>query len=567
MVKPADLENHRPRSDRLTFVELSRGNMGILTNLFGRSLGSASELWVADSIYAFVKKHIDPASGRLDARGEALPDEELRGGSKLRWADGALDGTFGHHGASSASTAIAKRLALQIDRLARTGNARAEAVAYALLKDEPVLELIDPLLEALKELETPIEPHLSEFALKLATQSRDRGPVKTGIALLGAMRAQKHEEIVTVLGKHEEFTLFSAVALSNMFDDASERLWALAKTVEGWGRIHLVERMVPTDNPQIQRWLRLEGYRNSVLYEYLALTAAIHGRLRDALSAPQVDDTDLMSAAEVIDAMIAAENGAAAGINSYPDAAASTLLYLQHISTAPLDLLHFLTANVILQYREEDDRTDADKLAQGWSESALRAVTANARDYIARPEWDPLIRAALDSDDPVRFDRANRAAKIKDIDTYEWHFHRLQRNPLDSSAWFNAMQAATQKRIDDLVSIAERGLPLDQIASGPGTQLGLGEEFAAHACLDFILQDLKHFPGKGLRLIATGLRSPVIRNRHMAINALEAYEPDLLREHAREIIERALREEVDEDVRGRLADLKAVLEKNRSGTR
>lgn len=536
--------------------------MGILTNLFARSSGAAAP-WVSDSIYAFVKNRVDPVSGKFDARGETLPDEEERsGGSTIRWADGALDGTFGHHTTTRTSLAIAKRLASKIDRVARIGDERAGATAYAVLKEEPVLEIIDPLLETLKALETPTEPHLIEFALRLATQSRDRGPVKAGIALLGWMRAQQYEKIVTVLGKHEEFTLFSAVALSNMFDDASERLWALAKTVEGWGRIHLVERMVPTDNPEMQRWLRREGFRNSILYEYLALTTAVHGRLLDTLSAPKVEEIDLTSAAEIIEAMIAAAwSGAAPGINSYADAAATTQLYLKHVASAPPNLLHLLTADAILRYLEEGDRSDADKLAQGWSEASLRAVTAEAREYLAKPDWDSLIRAELESDDPIRFDRANRAAKIKDIDTYEWHFRRLERNPLDSNAWFNAMQAATQKRIDDLVALAERGLPLEEIASGPGKQLGLGEEFAAHACLDFILQDLKHFPGKGLRLIATGLRSPVIRNRHMAINALEAYETDLLRKEAREMMERALREEIDEDLQGRLKDLQQRLGK------
>lgn len=529
--------------------------MGILTNLFGRSSGATAP-WVSDSIYAFVKNRIDPTSGKFEARGEELPDEDERnGGSEIRWADGALDGTFSHHTATRTSLAIAKRLASKMDRVARTGDERAAATAYAVLKEEPVLELVDPLLETLSALETPIEPHFIEFAVKLATQSRDRGPVKAGIALLGSMRARQYEEIVTVLGKHEEFTLFSAVALSNMFDDASERLWALAKTVEGWGRIHLVERMVPTDDPEIQRWLRREGFRNSVLYEYLALTAAVHGRLREALSDPQVDEAELIATAEIIDAMIAAEHGASAGIGSYADAAATTLLYLEHISAAPLRLLHPLTADVILRYLEEDDRSAADKLAQGWSETALREAMTSAREYIARPEWDTLIRNELESNDPVQFDRANRAAKVKDLDTYAWHVRRLERNPLDASAWFNAMQGATLKRIDELVETAERGLPLDRIASGPGKQLGLGEAFAAHACLDLILQDLKHFPGRGLRLIAVGLRSPVIRNRHMAINALEAYEPDLLRAEANEMIERALREEVDEDVRGRLVDL------------
>ena len=108
--------------------------------------------------------------------------------------------------------------------------------------------------------------------------------MKLGIALLGVMAIKKHESIIQTLGKHDEFTLYAAVALSNMFEDPSKPMWELAKSVDGWGRIQVVERLVPTDDEEIQRWLRLEGFRNSVMYEYLAHPAAVHGRLCEALA-------------------------------------------------------------------------------------------------------------------------------------------------------------------------------------------------------------------------------------------------------------------------------------------
>jgi hypothetical protein len=61
---------------------------------------------------------------------------------------------------------------------------------------------------------------------------------------------------------------------------------------------------------------------------------------------------------------------------------------------------------------------------------------------------------------------------------------------------------------------------LDRIAIGPGTEMGLGKGFEPNSCLDFILQDLGPYPGHGYRLVQAGLRSPVIRNRNMALKAL-----------------------------------------------
>jgi hypothetical protein len=45
----------------------------------------------------------------------------------------------------------------------------------------------------------------------------------------------------------------------------------------------------------------------------------------------------------------------------------------------------------------------------------------------------------------------------------------------------------------------------------------------AAGALDFILQDLRRFPGKGRPLIRAGLQSPVVRNRNMTVRALAAW--------------------------------------------
>ena len=526
--------------------------MGLLTRLFGRSLPTDAEPWTTQSAYSAIHSRIDPSTGRLTGEG-SLPDEDaFNAGSKISWAPGAMDGVFNHHATADDSKETATRLAKLIDQVARTGDRRAVAAAYAMMRDEAVLGLIDPVIELLGKYGSPIEPHLSQFALKLARGSADRGPVKVGIALLGAARLSQHREVVETLGVHDEFTLFSAVALGNMLDDAEDALWRLASKVDGWGRIQIVERLPPIKNPAIQHWLRTEGFRNSVLYDYLALTAAEHGRLREALDRPNVPASELVAASEIIVSMIAADHGPSAGMNSYSEAAATSLLYLDRVRNSAADLNYYIATHALLAYVATDSRPSDQRLANGWSEAAIDRVQQLGREIIETDAWRVLIVQHLDSNDRVVFHQAADAAEKAGIDAFPWHWNRLRENPNDAGAWYSVMRRIDANRIDSALELAEQSLPLDSIATGPAEEMGLGAKFESHSCLDAVLQDLKAFPGRGSRFIAAGLLSPVVRNRHMALNALEAWDRAQWTDEIRHALNRLRAEEVNENVSKRL---------------
>jgi hypothetical protein len=116
------------------------------------------------------------------------------------------------------------------------------------------------------------------------------------------------------------------------------------------------------------------------------------------------------------------------------------------------------------------------------------------------------------------------------------------------------MQQTNESRINEVLAFAESVLPLDQIETGPGDELGVGPNFQPHQALDWVLQDLRRFPGRGWRLIKAGLRSPVVRNRNMAINALSEWDSRFWRAEMRTEVERALDIEPRTDVKKRLAD-------------
>jgi hypothetical protein len=286
-----------------------------------------------------------------------------------------------------------------------------------------------------------------------------------------------------------------------------------------------------------------------------AYVATTNGRLADAVKAPSVDNEELVSACEIIDALIIGNGGPVEGIDEYDDAAESCRLYLSRMERHSLVLQHFLTTRLIRRYVENDERPTEQRLKNGWSESARDSVLELCDAVSRNNQWTELTLSELKSDDDRTFHRASRAAEYLGIDTFTFHWARLKSRPQEAGRWFYVMHRAHPERIDQIIQLAEAELPLDTIATGPTEALGIGPGFQPHGCLDFVLQDLKDFPGKGWRLIDVGIRSPGKRNRHTALNALERWETCMWPPEARSLLEAARNLEPDQKLRERFDGL------------
>ena len=164
--------------------------------------------------------------------------------------------------------------------------------------------------------------------------------------------------------------------------DATPELWELARHVDGWGRIQIVERLVPTEDPALRHWLRTEGFRDGVMYEYLALIAAEYGRLFEALEVPALPPEELQAAGEIIRAMIA--GGPAPGLRRMKTPPGTCLHFLRHAASTTAMLTNFLTAHSILGYLERDQRAGAERLSCG-SDRSLDRFGASVRALADRP--------------------------------------------------------------------------------------------------------------------------------------------------------------------------------------
>ncbi len=499
------------------------------------------------AIYEHIASHLDSTGARLTDAGDRLPDEEVRsddGG--LKWVSGGLDGAFGRHVGGGGDTEAARKVSELVVRISRRGASADQIELYQVLTPDGVIDYLDPALERVAKAGIRPQPHLHEFARFLATKAPDRGPVKLGIALLGLIGDAADRDVVMLLGRHEEFTLYSAVALGNMLHDPDESMWELAKSVTGWGRIELVDRLARTRRPEIRRWLLREGYRNDIMLEYSAYVCATGGDLRAAITAATVDDELLAAAGDIISAMAA--GGPAKGLDDYSDAAVVVGSYLGHVAARASDLPQFIAVTTIEEYLGDEDWNAGDRKGNGWDEASRQAALERCREILRRPSWSDRVRQGLESQDEQLFHAANTVATHLGIDTWSVQW-RLREKPLDSGRWFHVMRATNRERIHAVVAFALAALPIDKIANGPSNAMGVGKEYEAHQCLDFIVQDLGRYPGEGRPLIAAALKSPVVRNRYMALKALGQWGRDRWPAEAPFALRAAEAIEPDADVR------------------
>lgn len=472
------------------------------------------------SIYWHIANHTSEDTLGLSEGGETLPDEGLiRGDNQWSWAAGAIDSLLGSPLEGSDADKELDELYSAVIGLTKESSNRNLERLYTILTSANTIGIVDRFLERL--IEAPPQDHdrLHSIARWLAMESADREVVKFAISIIGLFRDEADLDLLMTLGRHEEFTLYVSVAIQNSEKDVENRLWKLAQHVRGWGRIQIVERLSSTDDPYIKEWLLREGWSNEIMTEYTALMCARAGDLTEKLKRSDVDDELLHAAGEILTAIMSG-SGPAEGYESYPEGAETCEAYLRLLERRDnsLDALVFVDRLEQFLRGVEKFAHLSDEVKEPW-ETRRESLLDSVRNVKQQPGWREKVMEHIDSEDRQTFWLASESAKLVGIDPWPYYFDRIKRG---EDYWWHALQTDDPARIDQVVEHAESTIPLDKIATGPGNDLGLGPEFEEHRKLDWVLQELRRFPGKGLRLIRAGLRSPVVRNRNMAVHAIAA---------------------------------------------
>ena len=475
------------------------------------------------SILDHVQAHIDPETGVLQREGLRLPDDErLVRPTEMDWAPGANEGVIGHHMDGDADPARAQAVAEALTAYCEAPSDDGLARLYDLLCRPEVLSFVDAAIETIGEEDRIDAAVLFELMLWFAQKAPDRGPVKFALAVLGHAEGADLTELFSTLGRHEEFTVYAAVALMNHLKEPEPALWHLAKRVEGWGRIETVGRLGDWPDTQFRDWLLREGYRNTVDDGYLAHLAATHGDLVGRLRMSGIDDDLLDAAGSLIVALL--YGGPREDIADYEDAVAAVELFLDRLSERPMTLRHLITVCEIGAFLEDVEQPWPLLTEQGWTPYRRSALAERLAGLTARPDWEGRIARALDPKaDAETFRIGLHAAEGLGLAVWDALLARLDADPKDETLWLRAADIAQAADIEALVEAAARVLPAAAaVRPGPPgdpARPATWDEWA----LGHVLQGLRRFPGHGEGLVVAGLGRPVALLRQQALETCAAW--------------------------------------------
>ncbi|WP_220183929.1 limonene hydroxylase [Thermoactinomyces mirandus] len=499
------------------------------------------------SVYHYIKEQIDQY-GKIVK--DTLPDEDSSN-EEILFAPGAIDGMLEHHGMrTEEDDARIKKLVKCIRQQVTNPGNKTRRATYLAVMDDKILGYIDVLLKEIR-IQSDLNPDwLYQEAIWFIQNSAHREVVKLGIALLGLFQCEDDLDLLFTIGRHDEFTLYVSVAIQNGTADPDLHLFQLVQLVDGWGKIHIVERLQP-ETQEIRDWLLRKGCRNSIMDEYLAYTCAEKGKLHMALKAEKID-TDLYHGAGIIISALINGGWAAEDIDDYLHAYSVLSDYLRH---SRIQCKTATDLNVIVEIKrflEQEEEQWRERYEQGWTPEQREELVSEVRSFLADEKWEIVILRELQSEQ-CNLHAAVQVAEELSLDIWFDLLGRLKKDLLNEDIYHVLIRTTDLDRIRHLVRLVEETLPLDQITTGPALEGGtFGEKvhkYKLHCCIETIVQGLNRFAGTGIPLIRASLQSPVIRNRTVALNTLKAWEVSEWVQECSHLVANLAQSDPDEDVR------------------
>lgn len=493
-----------------------------LQDILSKKESVAYREWKTEnSILKFLSDNMD-SEGNLSDRVYDLPDEK-KDDNSVRFAPGLMDAMFGAE-ESEESVERILRLTKHLKIISNNGNKISEREFYHLITENTeVIRIIDKFLQIIVHDSLPIEPFLFPFAKNLTTKTDKRNAVKFGIAILGLCQNKSVLNDLKILGLHDEFTVYVTIAIINLSDDPVSDLWDMAKKVEGWGKIQLVDRLATMElNQRIKEWLILDGYKNNIMHEYLALTCATHGLLHEKLEGEKIDKKLFKSSADIILALISPD-GPTQGISGYIYASSVIENFIRHARLYTSDISDFITLHKIKDFLSGLQNDIEEHKQNAWNQDIISNCLIEIVEILNSRDWKELTQEGLKSKDQVTYREAKQSAEKLGIDLWETVWTKLQEDPIDHCAWYDATYYGKPEQADQIIDFALKHLPLDEFATGPKDSMGIGPSYSRFMCFDTVITYLENYPQRGEEIILAGLKSPITRNRNMTINVLNKW--------------------------------------------
>ena len=379
---------------------------------------------------------------------------------------------------------------------------------------------------------------------ELVESTGEREVLKLCVMILGLIGDETDDPLLKLVGMHGEFTPFAAAGISLANPDPATVLLELAPTTSGWGRVTIIEALLRHRSAAVDDYLFRRGFA-SLMPELGAEVAWEVATACDLLGAIAVESPDEELVRGVGTILETLAMSPFKDLGDYAAGAAATAAFLHHFERPASTILDFDLAATL--HDRAVIEPGGERKVLPWSAEERATVVRLARSILDRPGWREAVVAAFD-DPSLRF-LAVHLAKRFDLPTRERLIAWLRQDPLESSWWYLLCVRPTAEEVDEVLALAGEILDVEAIATGPADELGLGPGFERDSCVGYIAQALKGipsiasrpatpgFPGRGEEVLFAALRSRVVRNRRLAMSALEAWPADSLTHRLRAAVE------------------------------
>ncbi|MFC9894611.1 hypothetical protein ACFVMC_13060 [Nocardia sp. NPDC127579] len=423
---------------------------------------------------------------------------------------------------------------------------------HRTLAHQDPLKIADDLPHELRARAMPPE-RARWVARDLVIRGCHRNVVALGMAMLGAVGDHRDRELLLLLGALDDLARYACDALARTQPDPDRAIFELARRVDGRGRIQTVQRLRGCADSEIKAWLLREGFRNSISDGLLAHIAAETGELGAALLDPDVDDALLDAAGGILEALTS-HDVSAPDIRSYPDARSVLDRYADLVDRR-LEVSGRSTIPRLRCLYAVDRMLNQQQVQLDWPAEEVRRLAERYAELLTRPAWSELVRTELQSGEgQCAFNQALDCAQVIGVEAYPVVLTHLEREPRNRYAWNWAIRNTPLDGVDALIELAERVLPLDEMACGPGSTGSLaGSGRIDESILQRLLLMLRcGTVGSGLRLIETGLFSSSPRSRRTALRVLSRWPAQHVPVAARAAVVAAARVEPEEKLRAEM---------------
>ncbi len=323
--------------------------------------------------------------------------------------------------------------------------------------------------------------------------------VKFGLSYIEMLDLSGKEQIKSIirnLSLCDEFTLFGIFCMRH-WNDAEMELLTLGGKVTGWGRIHVVKYIEPTEDVT-RDWIFEEGILNNVSFSYSAYECYKKGCMYERLGC-RMDDNSFMSATNIMSGLL--DEGPHDGISMIEDDERKNLIhkYLLQFSDRAASILSYETVLDILTYLDKQENND-DKLMDECRAVLLSDNCLNT------------VKQALKEGKGAHLAEALR------IDVSEEYFKLLDEDFDDHYMLAGSLMKSNENNVDRVVSIFAREYMRIRQENEDFTGYGSKE-----MSMVFCVQELKPYIGKGIPLLIMCLDSPSHPLRNMVLRVAESW--------------------------------------------